>query len=121
MEPESQIKRIRIYLSNTDKLKETLLYEALVFAARRYEIAGVTVIKGIMGYGTSSVIHSIKFWEVSDKLPVVVEIVDEAEKIQKYLDVVVPWIENLRYGCLITSEEVQVVLHKKGQKKGFFN
>ena len=82
MNTNDNIKVLRIYTSSTDKLKHTPLYEALVFAARRNGMAGATVLKGVMGYGGSSVVHSAKFWETNDKLPVVVEIVDESSKIE---------------------------------------
>ncbi len=120
MEIKGEAKLLRIFLSDTDKLKNTLLYEAIVFAAHRYNIAGATVFKGVMGYGSSSVIHSVKFWEIDDKLPVVVELIDDAEKIDRFLEKILPWIENLRYGCLITSEKANIVLHKQGRKKRFF-
>lgn len=120
MEIRGEAKLLRIFLSDTDKLKNTLLYEAIVFAANRYNIAGATVFKGVMGYGSSSVIHSVKFWEIEDKLPVVVEIIDEAEKIDQFLEKILPWIENHRYGCLITSEKANIVLCKPGRKKGLF-
>ncbi len=121
MEIKGEAKLLRIFISNTDKLKNSLLSEAIVFAARRYGLAGATVLKGTMGYGSSSVIHSVKFWEITEKLPVIIEIVDEAEKIEKFTDKILPWFENLRYGCMITVEKANIVLHKKGEKKGFFN
>lgn len=61
METNSEVRLLRIYLSNTDKFKHTSLSEAIVFAARRYGLAGATVLKGIMGYGLSRVVQSNKF------------------------------------------------------------
>jgi uncharacterized protein len=61
------------------------MYESIVFKAKEAGLAGATVIKGIFGYGASSVIHSYKFWEISEKLPVVVEIVDTEEKVMAVL------------------------------------
>ncbi|MBW6491746.1 MAG: DUF190 domain-containing protein [Lentimicrobium sp.] len=120
MENNSEAVRLRIYISNTDKFRHTLLSETLVFAARRYGLAGATVIKGGMGFGSSSVIHSSKFWEITEKLPVVVELVDEADKINRFLEIILPWFEKIPTGCLITSEKVFINLFKKGRGKKFF-
>lgn len=121
MEIKGDAKLLRIFISNTDKFKHNLLYEMVVFAAKRYGLSGATVLKGVMGYGSSSVIRSIKFWEITEKLPVVIEIVDESEKIEKFTEKILPWFEKLRYGCMITLEKANIVLYKQGQKKGFFD
>lgn len=121
MEIKGEAKLLRIFISNTDKFKHTLLSETIVFAARRYGLAGATVLKGVMGYGSSSIVRSVKFWEITEKLPVVIEIVDEVEKIEKFTEKILPWFEKLRYGCMITIEQAHIVLHKQGKKEGFFN
>ncbi|MCE1199008.1 MAG: DUF190 domain-containing protein [Marinilabiliales bacterium] len=123
MKNQAEARRLRIYLSSTDKFKHGLLYETLVFAARRYGLAGATVLKGVMGYGSSSVVRSVRFWEITEKMPVVVEIVDEADKIEYFTGKILPWFEKIPTGCLITSEKADVVLFKQGRKKkkGFFH
>ena len=105
---------LRVFISNTDKFKHNLMYEMIVFAAKRYGLAGATVLKGVMGYGASSKIHSAKFWEITEKLPVVIEIVDEAGKIEQFTEKILPWFEKLRYGCMITVEKATIVLFKTG-------
>jgi uncharacterized protein len=120
METNSDVKILRVYTSSTDKLKHTPLYEMLVFAARRNGMAGATVHKGVMGYGGSSVVHSAKFWETNDKLPVVVEVIDESAKIEAFFEVIKPYLESVRYGCLVTIENARVLLYKSGGKKTFF-
>jgi hypothetical protein len=120
MQKQGEAKILRIFISNTDKFKHAPLYEMVVFAARRYGLAGATVIKGTMGYGSSNVIRSVKFWEITEKLPIVIEIVDEAEKIEKFTKKILPWFDKLRYGCLITVEDVKVILFKQGTKKSLF-
>lgn len=119
MENKGEAKLLRIFISNTDKFKHNLVYEMVVFAAKRYGLAGATVLKGIMGYGSSSVINTVKFWEITEKLPVVIEIVDEPKKIEKFTEKILPWFEKLRYGCMITIEDANIVLYKQGNKKGF--
>ena len=120
MKSIDNVKVLRIYISSTDKLKHTPMYEMIVFAARRNGMAGATVHKGVMGYGGSSVVHSAKFWETNDKLPVVVEIIDEGPKIETFVEVIKPYLESVRYGCLVTIEDAHVLLYKAGGKKSVF-
>jgi len=120
MNENDNVKVLRIYISTTDKHEHTPLYEELVFSAHKHGIAGATVHKGIMGYGSSSVVHSAKFWETNDKLPVVVEIIDEIGKINAFLEVIRPILENMRYGCLVTIEDAKVMMFKTGRKKTAF-
>ena len=121
MEMKDETKLLRIYISSTDKFKHAPLYEVLVFAARRRGLAGATVLKGFMGYGASSVINSQKLWEISEKLPLVIEIVDEAAKIDSFVETILPYFEKIPKGGLITLEKVRIVLHKSGSRKSFFN
>lgn len=121
MEIKGEAQLLRIFISNTDKFKHNLLYEMVVFAAKRYGLSGATVLKGVMGYGTSSVVRSVKFWEITEKLPVVIEIIDESEKIEQFTRKILPWFEKLRYGCMITVEKANIILYKQGSKKGFFD
>jgi len=121
MEINGEAKLLRIFISNTDKFKHMPLYEMVVFAAKRYGLAGATVLKGTMGFGSSSIVHSIKFWEITEKLPMVIEIVDESEKMEKFTEKILPWFKKLPYGCMITVEKANIVLYKQGAKKGFFS
>ncbi|HON52684.1 MAG TPA: DUF190 domain-containing protein, partial [Bacteroidales bacterium] len=102
MNPIPEAKVMRIYMSNTDMFKYSLLYETIVFAAKRYGLSGATVIKGVMGFGSSSIVNSIHFWEFNEKLPVVVEIIDTPAKIDSFAQKIEPWFNKIRYGCLIT-------------------
>jgi uncharacterized protein len=117
METNSEAKLLRIYISSTDKFKHTPLYEVILFAAKRNGLSGATVLKGTMGYGASNVIQSTNFWEISEKLPIVVEIVDEAEKIEKFTETILPYFDKIRNGGMITLEKVTIVMHKTGSKK----
>jgi len=108
---------LKIYVSSTDKLGDQLLYEYIVFKAKVSGIAGATVIKGILSYGASSVIHSYRFWEVSDKVPVMVVLVDETDKINAFYEHIRPELENMKYGCLVTLEPTQILLQKAGNKR----
>ena len=120
MENNTDARVLRIFVSSTDKFKNGLLYETLVFAAKRYGLNGATVLKGVMGFGSSSVIRSTRFWEITEKLTVIIEIVDEADKIEKFTQKILPWFDKISTGCLITSEKADIVLFKQGKtKRGF--
>ncbi|HYW95096.1 MAG TPA: DUF190 domain-containing protein [Bacteroidales bacterium] len=117
MKSDQPYSRLRIYISSTDKFKYSPLYEVLVYMAKRYNIAGATVLRGVMGFGSSSEIHSTKFWELTEKLPMIVEVADTPDKVNDYIKVIVPILEKVRYGSLVTREEVSLVLNKKGRGK----
>ena len=116
-EKESQALSLRIYISSTDKWENQPLYEYIVFKAKKDGLAGATVFKGMLGYGASSVIHSYKFWELTEKLPVMVEIVDEEHAVRSFYEEIKPVLESMRYGCLVLTEKVDVLLYKTGNKK----
>jgi PII-like signaling protein len=117
MDQLNEVTRLRIYTSSTDKFRHSPLYEVIVYAAKRYGISGATVYKGIMGYGKSSEIHTYKLWELTEKLPVIVEIVDEPYKIDQFFEIIRPYFEKIKKGCLITAETTRIVLHKTGGRK----
>lgn len=121
MEINAEVKILRIFVSSTDKFRHTPLYETIVFAAKRYGLSGATVLRGVMGYGASSEIHSLKFWEATEKLPLVIEIVDESAKIDEFTEKIRPWLEKLPYGCLATVEKATVVFAKKGSHEKLFH
>jgi len=114
METTSEAKLLRIFISSTDKFRHAPLYEVIVFAARRYGLAGATVIKGFMGYGASSVIRTQRLWEITEKLPMVIEIVDEAQRVDGFVETILPYFDKIPKGGLITLERVEIVLHKPG-------
>ena len=115
MKANGKVKLMRIFISSTDKFKHSPLYEVLVYAAKRNGLAGATVLKGVMGFGASSkMISTIKLWDVTEKLPMVVEIIDEAQKIEYFYKLIEPYFGKIRYGCLITIEEINVALYKEG-------
>lgn len=107
---------LKVFASSTDRLGSQLLYEAIVYSARKAGISGATVYRGMMGYGLSSHIHSSKFWELTEKLPVVIELIDTDEKIRLFYDLIAPELELLPKGCLVTIAPVEVILHKPGRK-----
>ena len=118
MQSQGKAKILRVFISSTDKFRHKPLYEVIVYAAKRYDMAGATVLNGSMGFGSSHVVHSRKLWEVSEKMPMVVEIVDQADKIEKFSEkILLPYFDKIRTGCMITLEDAQIILHKRGKKR----
>lgn len=103
---------LRIFISSTDKFRHKPLYEVIVYAARRYGLAGATVMKGLMGYGGSSMVYSPKIWEVVEKAPLVIEIIDQEEKIADFLRLISPYFEKVKSGCIVTTEKARIIFHK---------
>ena len=119
MENNTRAGILRIYISSTDQFRQTPLYEFIVLLAKKERIAGATVLKGMLGYGASSVIHSYKFWEVSDKVPTVIELIDEENKLLSFYEKIRPQLESMNYGCLATFDKTTVLLYKSGGKRMF--
>ena len=102
---------LRIFIGETDKYKGKPLYEAIVIKARELNLAGATVFRGIMGYGATSRIHSIKLLRLSEDLPVLIEIVDTEDNISKLL----PFLDETVKEGLITMEKVRVIKYRHGK------
>jgi PII-like signaling protein len=96
---------LRIFLGEDDKFEHLPLYEAIVLKAREIHLAGATVIRGPMGFGHSSLIHTTKILRLSEDLPLVIEIVDGQEKIDAFL----PVLNGMMAGGLVTLEKVKVL------------
>ena len=100
---------MRIFVGESDRFQNKPLYEALVDLFCAEGVAGATVIMGAMGFGVTSEVHSDRFLRLSSDLPVIVEVVDSEEKI----DAVLPLIEGMFQGGLITLEKARVINFSK--------
>ena len=96
---------LRIFIGESDRWHHQPLYEAIVLKARELHLAGATVLRGPMGYGKSSRLHTAKILRLSMDLPLVIEIVDTEEKIQAFL----PVLDEMMKGGLVTLERVRVI------------
>lgn len=110
-------KLLKIFVSSTDVVEHRPLYEGIIKKANQYGIEGASAIKGIMGYGISTELHNAHFFALVEKFPVVVEIVASAEKIDRFLKEILPWLEKQPKGCLVTTQDIEVHLAKKGDTK----
>ena len=96
---------LRIFIGESDRWHHQPLYEAIVLKAREMHLAGATVLRGPMGFGKSSRLHTAKILRLSFDLPLVIEIVDSEEKIQQFL----PMLDKMMAGGLLTMEKVRVM------------
>ncbi|MHC4220811.1 MAG: DUF190 domain-containing protein [Planctomycetota bacterium] len=99
---------LRIFIGESDTCKGKPLYEQIVLKAKQLGLAGATVIRGIMGFGVSSQVHTAKMLRLSADLPIVVEIVDTQEKLDKIL----PFLDETVTEGLITLEKIKVIKHR---------
>ena len=99
---------LRIFIGESDRWNHKLLYEAIVLKAREMHLGGATVLRGPMGFGKSSRMHTAKILRLSMDLPIVIEIVDSEEKIQSFL----PALEEMMNGGMVTLERVQVIEYR---------
>ena len=103
---------LRIFVGESDRWQHQPLYEAVVLKARELHLAGATVLRGPMGFGKSSRLHTAKILRLSMDLPMVIEIVDSEEKIQAFL----PVLDRMMTGGLVTLEKVRVVKYAPGNR-----
>jgi hypothetical protein len=103
---------LRIFIGESDRWHHKPLYEALVLKAREMHMAGATVLRGPMGFGKTSRIHTAKILRLSMDLPLVIEIVDSEEKINGFL----PVIDEMMQGGLVTLEKVRVIDYRAAQE-----
>ena len=101
---------LRIFIGESDRWEHKPLYEAIVLKARELHLAGATVLRGPMGFGKSSRLHTAKILRLSVDLPLVIEIVDSEEKIQSFL----PLLNEMMGGGLVTLEKVRVIEYRAG-------
>ena len=104
-------KLLRIFIGEADKWEGQPLYEAIVLLAKKTGMAGATALKGFLGFGCKSHLHTTKLLRLSEDLPIIIEIVDSEEKIEKFLPLLDPMIQE----GLVTLEKANVLLYRAGQ------
>jgi len=113
MQIPKQALLLRIFIGEDDKHSGRPLYEAIVLKAREMHLAGATVLRGPMGYGHSSRLHTTKILRLSEDLPLVIEIVDSEEKINGF----VTMLDAIMSSGLVTLEKVQVLQYGPNSKR----
>ena len=109
---EGEQKLLRIFIGEQDKWKGLPLHEAIVNQAREMGMAGATVLKGFLGFGCNAHIHMAKFLDLSEDLPIIIEIVDSEERIKKIL----PHLDEMVQDGLVTLEKVHVIIYRANSK-----
>ena len=104
---------LRIFIGESDRWQHQPLYEAIVLKARELHLAGATVLRGPMGFGAASRIHTAKILRLSMDLPMVIEIVDTEEKVKSLL----PHLDEMIGGGLVTLEKIKIIHYRHGPKK----
>ncbi len=103
-------KLLRIFIGEQDRWKGKPLAEALVMLAREQGMAGATAVKGFLGFGCKSHLHTSKILRLSEDLPIVIEMVDSEEKINRFL----PYLDDMVREGLVTLEKVNVLMYRAG-------
>ena len=104
-------KLLRIFIGEQDKWQGRPLYEAIVHLARQQGLAGATCLKGFLGFGAKSHLHTVKLLRLSEDLPIIIEIVDSEEKIQAFL----PQLDTMIRDGLVTLEKAEVLVYRARQ------
>ena len=100
---------LRIFVGESDRFQGHPVYEAIVLKARELHLAGATVLRGMMGFGANSRLHTTKILRLSEDLPIVIEIVDDREKI----DELMPFVDEAVVEGLVTMEQVEIIKYRK--------
>ena len=103
---------LRVFVGESNKVGHRPLYEAIVLKARESGLAGATVLRGVMGFGKNSILHTTKILRLSEDLPMIIEIVDSLEKVEAFM----PVLDGMISDGLVTLEKVKV-LHYKASKR----
>ena len=113
MELPEEAVLLRIFIGENDRWRHQPLYEAIVLKAREMQLGGATVLRGPMGFGKSSRLHTAKILRLSMDLPIVIEIVDSKEKIEAFL----PVVDEMMGSGLVTMERAQVIRYRHRNRK----
>ena len=102
---------MRIHIGESDRWHGKPLYDAIVELLRREKFSRATVLRGVGGFGSSSVYHTEKIMRLSEDLPIVIEVIESAERIEKML----PQLDDMIGGGLVTLEKVRVILYRSNK------
>ncbi|ASB48539.1 DUF190 domain-containing protein [Alkalitalea saponilacus] len=111
MELSGKVVRLKIIVGESDQVYQRPLYEAIVYAAKKYKLSGATVTRGIMNYGSGSLGLSIKVFSLATDASMIIEMVDHRERLTDFAQIVSRLMEKADAGGIITLEEVEVLYH----------
>jgi len=109
MNLSGQAKQLKIIVGESDRVYQRPLYEAIVYAAKKYKIAGVTVSRGMLSYGSDSMIHSSKIFALSKDVPIIIVLVDVNARLADFSVIINRLMDKAGAGGLMTIEDVEVL------------
>ena len=109
----AKAKRLRIYIGETDRCRQHSLFHAIVMKAKELDMAGASVFRGIEGFGAHSRVHTARIVDLSSDLPILVEIVDSAE----YLEKLLPFLDEVMTEGMVTIDDVDVIRYGRLEPK----
>jgi PII-like signaling protein len=109
MNLSGQVKKLVVVVGESDKVYQRALFEAIVYAAKKYKIAGATVTRGMLSYGSESMTHSSKIFALSEDVPVIIIFVDIDERLRDFSQIINKLIDKSGAGGLMTIEDVEVL------------
>ncbi len=107
---------LKMYVGESDKIHGRALFEEIIFEARKAGLAGATAYKGIMSFGASHSVHTQKIFALSGDMPVAIEIIDNKEKLEKFLETANNLMNQSKKGGLITYQDIDVLRYEVGEK-----
>jgi len=113
MKLPSEAQLLRIFIGESDKHGHRPLYEVIVEEARKRGMAGATVLHGTIGFGAHSRIHTARILQLSEDLPIIIEIVDKPERIEAFL----PYLDEIVTEGLVTLEKVRIIAYRHGKEE----
>lgn len=113
---EGKAKKLKIIIPESEKVYQRSLYEAIVFAAKKYAMAGTTVTKALMGYGANGLTNTSKIFDMSIEPPIIIEIIDKTERIEDFSKVVSGLLDKANGAGIIYLEDVEIISYRKHEK-----
>jgi hypothetical protein len=113
MEAPNETAQMKIFISSTDTFRGSIFYEAIAIEAKNFGLFGATIYRGLFGFGVSSRHTEKKFWEIAEKVPVIIELNDERVRLMKFINHIRPWFAETKKGFLVTISPTEIVLKKE--------
>lgn len=109
MNLSGRVKKLVIIIGESDKVYQRPLFEAIIYAAKKYKMSGATITRGVMSYGEKSLLHSSKIFALSEDKPLVVSLVDVEDRLKDFALIINRLLDKANAGGLITIEDVEVL------------
>lgn len=113
---EGEAQKLKLIIEEDDRVYQRPLYEAILFAAKKYKMAGITVTKGMLSYGADSIVNNSKVFSLSNNHPIIIELIDRNERISSFAEIASKLLEKANCGGIIFTEKVEIVLYKSSKR-----